>query len=80
MSVAVDVRPDADAPVWVTAEMASVHLQWQGLRIAPVTIRVWAHRGLIRADGPRGSRYDLTSIQRYVDQRKREDLAISPDL
>lgn len=58
-------------PCWVTAEMAATHLQWQGRRISPTTIRVWAHRGHIRADGPRGSKYDLWSVQQWVDQRKR---------
>lgn len=57
-------------PVWVTAEMAAVHLQWQGLLISPTTIRVWAHRGYIRADGPRGARYELGSVQQWVDLRK----------
>lgn len=58
-------------PVWVTAEMAAVHLRRQGHSITPTTIRVWAHRGYIRKDGPRGSKYDLWSIQGWVDQRKR---------
>jgi hypothetical protein len=58
-------------PVWVTAEMASVHLQMQGHLVSPTTIRVWAHRGHIRADGPRGSKYDLWSVQEWIDQRKR---------
>lgn len=56
-------------PVWVNAEMAAVHLQWQGLLISPSTIRVWAHRGYIRADGPRGARYDLVSVQAWADTR-----------
>jgi hypothetical protein len=63
-------------PVWVTAEMAAVHLQWQGLLISPTTIRVWAHRGHIRADGPRGSRYDLVSVQEWADQRKDPELEL----
>lgn len=56
--------------MWVSAEVAAVHLVWQGHLVSPVTIRVWAHRGYIRADGPRGARYDLVSVQQWVDQRK----------
>lgn len=59
-------------PVWVTAEMAAVHLQWQGLLISPATIRVWAHRGHVRTGGPRGARYDLWSVQQHVDQREQD--------
>jgi hypothetical protein len=58
-------------PLWVTAEMAAVHLQWQGLLVSPAAIRKWAHRGYVRADGPREGRYDLWSVQEWVDQRKR---------
>ena len=56
--------------MWVTAEMAAVHLQWLGFLVSPTTIRVWAHRGHIRADGPRGSRYELSSVQEWADQQK----------
>lgn len=66
MTAAVDHEP-----VWVTAEMAAVHLQWQGLLVSPTTIRVWAHRGHIDKGGPRGARYDLWSVQQFADQQKR---------
>lgn len=65
MSLAVGFRE----PVWVSAEMAAVHLQWQGMLISPTTIRVWAHRGHVRADGPRGARYDLWSVQAWANRR-----------
>lgn len=66
-------------PVWVTAEMAAVHLQMQGMLISPATIRVWAHRRHVRADGPRGARYDLWSVQQWADQRKGDQLDLPPD-
>ena len=56
-------------PCWVTAEMAAVHLQWQGHLISPATIRKWAQRDHIRADGPRGARYDLWSVQAWAEKR-----------
>lgn len=59
-------------PCWVTAEMAATHLQWQGLLVSPTTIRVWAHRGYVRRDGPRRARYDLWSVQQFADQRKQD--------
>lgn len=58
-------------PVWVTAEMAATHLQWQGLLISPATIRKWAERGYVRRDGPARARYELWSVQDWADQRKR---------
>lgn len=58
------------APVWVSAEMAAVHLQWQGHLISPATVRKWAQRGYVRRDGPRGARYELGSVQEWADQRK----------
>jgi hypothetical protein len=58
-------------PIWVTAEMAAVHLQMQGHLVSPAAVRKWAERGHVRADGPRGRKYDLWSVQEWVDQRKR---------
>jgi hypothetical protein len=65
VSAAVESR----TPVWVTAEMAAVHLQMQGFLISPATIRKWAQRGHVRSDGPRGSRYDLWSVQEWAEGR-----------
>jgi hypothetical protein len=65
------VKESEPAPVWVTAEMAATHLQWQGLLISPATIRKWAERGYVRSGGPRGARYDLWSVQEWVELRER---------
>lgn len=60
-------------PVWVTAEMASVHLQWSGYPVSPATVRQWAHRGHILAKGPRGARYNLWDVQAWAKKRAADE-------
>lgn len=54
---------------WVSADLAVVWLAGRGIALSPTTIRVWAHRGHIRADGPRGARYDLAEIEERAQVR-----------
>lgn len=50
----------------VPAQLALLALHQSGYNLAPVTLRLWVHRGHITR-GPGG--YDLTEILAYLDRR-----------